>query len=127
MGTTVVRHPAVAGRFYPSNPKTLRSDIQSFTDFVDCIFIKPRTMIFGTGHPGQSFRSRGERGFGVKSHVAIGTVNLLWMSVTFILNKFLRFDGDLTSKRLGGNCSGILEPSGDLHEGFLVTPCTVVV
>src|SRR6201984_3560282 len=30
MGTTVVRHPAVAGRFYPSNPKTLRSDIQSY-------------------------------------------------------------------------------------------------
>jgi MEMO1 family protein len=30
MGTTVVRHPAVAGRFYPSNPKTLRSDLQSY-------------------------------------------------------------------------------------------------
>src|SRR6201987_4619478 len=30
MGTRVVRHPAVAGRFYPSNPKTLRSDIQSY-------------------------------------------------------------------------------------------------
>ena len=30
MGTTVVRHPAVAGRFYPNNPKTLRNDIQSY-------------------------------------------------------------------------------------------------
>jgi AmmeMemoRadiSam system protein B len=30
MGTTVVRHPAVAGQFYPSNPKTLRHDIQSY-------------------------------------------------------------------------------------------------
>jgi MEMO1 family protein len=30
MGTTLVRHPAVAGRFYPNNPKTLRSDIQSY-------------------------------------------------------------------------------------------------
>jgi|SRR5215472_2325119 len=35
MGTTVVRHPAVAGRFYPSNPKTLRSDIH--------VYLSPRS------------------------------------------------------------------------------------
>jgi hypothetical protein len=49
------------------------------------------------------------------------------MPVTLILDKLLRFGGNPFTKGLRSNCSGILEPSGDLHQGFLVTPCTVVV
>lgn len=30
MGTTILRHPAVAGRFYPGNPVDLRSDVEEY-------------------------------------------------------------------------------------------------
>ena len=30
MGTSAVRHPAVAGQFYPSDPRSLRSDVESY-------------------------------------------------------------------------------------------------
>ena len=30
MATTTLRHPAVAGRFYPRDPETLRTDVRSF-------------------------------------------------------------------------------------------------
>jgi MEMO1 family protein len=30
MGTSVIRHPAVSGKFYPSNPHTLREDVDSY-------------------------------------------------------------------------------------------------
>ncbi len=30
MGTTVIRHPAVAGKFYPKDPRRLLADIQSY-------------------------------------------------------------------------------------------------
>jgi len=32
MGTVTVRHPAVAGQYYPRNPENLRAEIESFTD-----------------------------------------------------------------------------------------------
>ena len=32
MATTVVRHPAVAGQFYPRNPDKLRAEIHSYTE-----------------------------------------------------------------------------------------------
>ena len=32
MATTVVRHPAVAGQFYPRNPEELRAEIRSYTE-----------------------------------------------------------------------------------------------
>jgi hypothetical protein len=31
MGTTTIRHPAVAGQFYPRNPDKLRAEIESYT------------------------------------------------------------------------------------------------
>jgi MEMO1 family protein len=55
MGTITVRHPAVAGQFYPSNPDQLRAEIESFTatdapPFVALGCIAPHAGYMYSGH-----------------------------------------------------------------------------
>jgi AmmeMemoRadiSam system protein B len=41
MSTTIIRHPAVAGRFYPGNPDDLRNDVEEYLSQSTSVNTKP--------------------------------------------------------------------------------------
>jgi MEMO1 family protein len=70
MTTTILRHPAVAGRFYPRDPKDLRSEVQSYLSQSEFTSIMPVRAI-GCIAPHAGYMFSGHVAGAVFAHIEI--------------------------------------------------------